>query len=496
MSLRHLLPVLALLAFCLSPSAVLADVVHKKDGRTVEGKVVEDTDEHVIVQTKFGPITIPRAEVLRIEKGLSPNDEFKARWEDVDRDDPLALLDLADWCRENRVARLFIQKVYRRVIAVEPENETARRALGFALVDGTWVTKKELAEAERRRKTEERKAALEKRKEKKGSGKAGFSDEERDAVGDVSAELGEFLKPIETNSEADAAVAQELDDFFGQRFTVRTSEHFSLRAQMPPTDVVEHVKLAEKLLITCNKIFGLPADTCFWQSKGPYLFFHVKQKGTFIDLVDWIDNNISNLDPESKKFFKDGGGMISASPRPISARLESGAPLGHSIAHWVGQTWMIWYSKGQARSWLTEGFAMYTAINEFTVNTTYCVSQTKYENEVEIANKDSDGAYRLVCYDIIEGATDEPHPYAEIVTKTTTQLDFADLAKSWSIVDFLMSEHPEKFKKYIQSLGGFKQEEDCLKKVFGWTGEQFDDEWEAYVKANYSKDPTQGKKPK
>ncbi|MFH0946562.1 MAG: hypothetical protein V2A76_15305 [Planctomycetota bacterium] len=496
MSLRHLLPVLALLAFLLTPSAVMADIVHKKDGRTVEGKIVEDTDEHVIVQTKFGPITVPRSEVLRIEKGASPADEFKTRWEEVDRDDVLALLDLADWCEENRLT-MFSKKVYRRIIQVDAENETARRALGFVLVDGAWVTKAELAEAERRRKTEERKAAVERRNEKKGSEKSQTAGSDPLAgIGDVSKELGEFLKPIETNKTADAEVAKELDDFFGQPFNVSTSEHFSLRAQMPPADVVEHLKLAERLLITSNKLFGLPVDTCFWQSKGPYLFFHVKQKGTFIDLIDWIDNNINNLDPESKKFFKDGGGMISAMPRPLSARLESGAPLGHSIAHWVGQTWIIWYSRGQARSWLTEGFAAYTSINEFTVNTTYCVSQTKYENEVEIADKDSDGAYRLVCYDIIEGATKEPHPYAELVKKTTNQLDFADLAKSWSIVDFLMREHPDKFKTYIQSLGGFKQEEDCLKKVFGWTGEEFDKNWEEYVKANYSKDPTEGQKPK
>jgi len=488
MSGRHPISGLIVLLLALLAGPALADMVYKKDGRSVEGTIIEDTAAHVIVQTKFGPITIPRADVLRIEKGESAVDQFRDRWEAVDKDDALALMDLADWCLENRLSRES-RKVYRRVIQVEPENETARRALGFVLVDGTWITKQELAEAERLRKEEARKAALEARKKKSGADRKEGGADPLAEVGDVSGDVAEYLKSIETNSDADAQVSRELDDFFGQRFSVATSAHFSLRAQLPPSEVVDHLKLAERLLVTCNKLFGLEPGNCWWQQKGPYLFFHVKQKGTFIDLIDWIDKNISDLDPESKKFFKDNSGMISAWPRPISARLESGNPLGHSIAHWVGQTWIVWFTGGHARDWLKEGFAEYTSINEFGVNTSYCVSQTKYENEVEIADKDSDGAYQLVCFDIIEGRTDKPHPFSELIKKDTNSLDFADLAKSWSLVEFLMKEHPAEFKQYAQSLRGYKDEEECLKKVFGWSGEELDDLWEEYVKNNYSKDP-------
>ena len=56
-------------------SGVAADVVHLKDGRKFEGEVtiVGDT---VRVSTKFGPVTVPRSSVVRIEKRPSPADIY------------------------------------------------------------------------------------------------------------------------------------------------------------------------------------------------------------------------------------------------------------------------------------------------------------------------------------------------------------------------------------------------------------------------------------
>ncbi|MFG0320138.1 MAG: hypothetical protein ACF8XB_22895, partial [Planctomycetota bacterium JB042] len=82
-----------------------ADTVHRKDGRKVDGEIIKETDAEVVVQTKFGPVTIPRSDVLTISKGATPTEQFRERWDGVDRGDALALLDLADWCKENRLSR-------------------------------------------------------------------------------------------------------------------------------------------------------------------------------------------------------------------------------------------------------------------------------------------------------------------------------------------------------------------------------------------------------
>src|ERR1051326_7757736 len=87
-------------------SLLVADVVTKKDGTKVEGTVTEDTTDHVTLNTKFGPVTLARADVDRVEKGgTGAADDFKSKREAVDKHDANPLNELADWCSENGLTR-------------------------------------------------------------------------------------------------------------------------------------------------------------------------------------------------------------------------------------------------------------------------------------------------------------------------------------------------------------------------------------------------------
>jgi hypothetical protein len=59
--------------------------------------------------------------------------------------------------------------------------------------------------------------------------------------------------------------------------------------------------------------------------------------------------------------------------------------------------------------------------------------------------------------------------------------------KGWSIIDFLMTEHRDKFLDYCSKLRGQKEEEDekTLQEVFGWTLEDLDLRWKTYARASY-----------
>lgn len=93
----------------------------------------------------------------------------------------------------------------------------------------------------------------------------------------------------------------------------------------------------------------------------------------------------------------------------------------------------------------------------------------------------------MVCFDLIDGRLEQPHPWAEIIKKDLNKLDYADLAKSWSIVDMLIKEHPEQFNQYCLECRNYKNEEECLQKVFGWTSEDLETNWKEYVTAHYSR---------
>ncbi len=471
-------------------SPLLADVVTRKNGQTVEGTIKEKTDDHVIVQTKFGPITVQMSDVLKIETGgTSPADAFKAKWEEVDKTDTIALNELAEWCAENGLGREKA-KVYRAVIEVDPDNETARRALGFSKVNGEWKTKTEIDAEEKARKDEERREKEAAKKAAADKGKAGTTKGKGKDAGKVvalDADVKPFVDVANENKDADAKAAKEMGDFFGLKVNAMTTQRFSIRVEMSPEDVKKHAILAEKLVVKCNRLFGLEPDFCPW--KGTFIYFHVRQQGTFVDLVDWIDKNLRQMDPEEKKHHKDTGNFHSFNPSPLAAGYEAGTPLDQRMGHIIPQIWIEWYSGGgaAAHSWLGEGFAAYVATDEFGANRLYCTTQTKYTGKTEIADKDADNAYQLVCFDLIDGRLEQPHPWAEIIKKDLNKLDYADLAKSWSIVDMLIKEHPEQFNQYCLECRNYKNEEECLQKVFGWTSEDLETNWKEYVTAHYSR---------
>ncbi|MFG0319656.1 MAG: hypothetical protein ACF8XB_20455, partial [Planctomycetota bacterium JB042] len=398
------------------------------------------------------------------------------------------LLDLADWCTENRLSR-EARKVLREVIKVEPDNETARRGLGYQLVDGEWKTRSEIAAAERKAKAASRRSGGAAASKSGGSGRSPSSTRTAaDNIGDISSVVQGLVAVIAENEDSDLETKGVLEDFFGQDFNVASSTHFSLRCQMPMPDIHSHLTMAERLFVSCNKLFGREPAQAIWNQ--PFMMFHVKQEGTFIDLIDWVDKNIQGLDAETKKFFKDNPGGMQLGSVPLAARKESELPFERGMAHWIGDTYMRW-AAGACPPWLQEGFGAYVAIMEFGANELTCSTNTKYANRVEVADKTSDGAYKLICFDIIDGALEEPHPFVDTCKKSLNQLDYADLAKSWSVIDFLMAEHPEEFVKFVRAHRTFGGDsEQALRQTFDWTCEELDDNWAAYVKGNYSRDPT------
>ena len=90
-----------------------------------------------------------------------------------------------------------------------------------------------------------------------------------------------------------------------------------------------------------------------------------------------------------------------------------------------------------------------------------------------------------MCHDIISGATETTHPFGEIFRKKLNDLDYADLAKSWSLVDFLMTEHRDTFPTYIQKVRGYPDDEAAFRDIFGWSLNDLEGKWKDYVLKNY-----------
>ena len=102
------------------------DVVHFKDGRKVTGQVLEDTAEHVKIKSRLGSMTLPRADVSRIERGKGGGLEFGGRLAACPRTVP-ELAKLLAWCQEGSL-KTEGEYVGLLIVALDPRHEPARKA--------------------------------------------------------------------------------------------------------------------------------------------------------------------------------------------------------------------------------------------------------------------------------------------------------------------------------------------------------------------------------
>ncbi len=112
------------------------DVVWTKKKEKVEGTIVQENDQEVRISPYFARLpevtyevrTIPRTEVLRIEKVEDPLQVAWARMGALAPDDLAGRLDLAKWCAENK---LDVEKVamVASILAVQADHADARALL-------------------------------------------------------------------------------------------------------------------------------------------------------------------------------------------------------------------------------------------------------------------------------------------------------------------------------------------------------------------------------
>lgn len=82
---------------CLLATPCRADVIHLKNGRTLEGRVIERTERQVRLKTADGVVVLPTAVIEGITKQDTPEEELARRAAAVDMNDPAAIEALALW---------------------------------------------------------------------------------------------------------------------------------------------------------------------------------------------------------------------------------------------------------------------------------------------------------------------------------------------------------------------------------------------------------------
>jgi hypothetical protein len=132
----------ALVIIALAAVPALADEVYLKGGGRFSGEIVEQTEDSVTVDIGGGVLTAPMSTVVRIERGVSPLQEYRKRAAAIPAGDAEAWRQLARWAHGHSLSSQAWD-AYSEVVAILPDDEEANRALGRVLLDGRWVTEEE-----------------------------------------------------------------------------------------------------------------------------------------------------------------------------------------------------------------------------------------------------------------------------------------------------------------------------------------------------------------
>ena len=127
----------ALLLGVLLSTTTLADRVHLKNGRVLEGEVTDQGDK-VEVKMSYGSVTVPKDDVALIEPVKGAGSEYQEKAAALAADDAEGHFQLARWCQE-RGLKEEAQAELLKVIGTSPEHAGARGLLGHVKVGGQWV---------------------------------------------------------------------------------------------------------------------------------------------------------------------------------------------------------------------------------------------------------------------------------------------------------------------------------------------------------------------
>jgi hypothetical protein len=130
------------MVIALAAAPLFADDVFLKGGGQVTGQIVERSKDSVTVDIGGGTLTVRMSNVVRIEEGMSPLQEYRTRAASIREGDAEAWRELARWA-DGQALATAAGEAWSKVAAIVPDDAEANRALGRVQLDGRWVTEEE-----------------------------------------------------------------------------------------------------------------------------------------------------------------------------------------------------------------------------------------------------------------------------------------------------------------------------------------------------------------
>jgi hypothetical protein len=456
------LPLLALLL----AAVARADVVHLKEGGTLEGKVVAEDATTVTLDTRFGRQVLDRSRIERIEKKATAEEELAEREAKLKPGTPDEWFALAEFAGKRGLKKQR-ERLLDKVLALDADHEGANLARGRVRHEGKWMTPAErdakvraADEAEKRARglvpvdgrwvTPEEKEHLD-RGDVLWKGKWMSADAAKTAQGLVR--LGDAWFPA-----AEAAPRARVDGFChesGVPLEIEAGDHVVIATALGAAHAKALRDAGEKAFAYAAKSLG-DGDDVGWLGGQKALGLVVATREDFDRFVHFfaahepkVDKRWADGVARSDGFYWwDPIGTCATYRGPRSAD-ETTSQIVHDLGHVLLNRHQ--YNFKYLPTWLDEGFATLTEYEVLGRNFTCCVAPDKYASgtgrrEDLLPNQRwFEDAVRAI-------AEKNDPPLVQILRRDLATISRDEVKKSMVVVKWLCDEHRDGLQKLVAAL--------------------------------------------
>ncbi len=485
---RSMLSRVAYVVLALAPLCALAraDVVHLKDGKKVEGKILKDTPAGIELETKFGKLMIERTKIDRIETKRLPPEEFKARLREAGNDEN-KLWEVAQYAKEQHLKDDY-ETALLRIVDANPKHKDAHEALGHVYFNGEWYPP-DVAERE--------KAAYEKKMIE--SGKVFYDgtwmnpDSAKRLQGYEKYE-GEWLLIPDIYKLKSAKLAPEL---LNCTFQTLESKHFQLRVPKDDGAGEELLKLLETQFDDFMAVFKPnPIETkilCEYPVV-VYILPEAKLVAKFVEPGGYMEQ-IYNPPKELYERLATQEEFPIYFPRPLIVSSYGRHLTGRSsttnlrgfLSMYLANVMIHRFTRNHRMpGWVDAGYSSYgeAKFNEFKTLTLIDEPDFVWEGGLE-----SFGSWYSFMIKPENRAS--LTPIAQLRQKRKEELTMREIVKSYFMVMWLMQTKPDAFVDYARKAyeqfeitsKAFRAEETAFDEAFGIGPDEMDRQFEAWAQS-------------
>lgn len=278
---------------------------------------------------------------------------------------------------------------------------------------------------------------------------------------------------------AESSTATDNESKVGISVSKRVSDHFAVESSTYDQARLESLtKLSEATFAMYHKLMNLEKDAnVFGPSKPAMIYYKVKAEHE-----RFIDAYITEA-RQRDEFKKSPGAHLGDLHETTNTDQGEGVVNDftvHSAAHSL-----VGHHTGGGRPWLQEGMAYVMTFMLVGTADNHCTGMQDTSVKGGSKNFKEGAKWRTNIRDMVMEKTDSD--INAVFKADIAQLIGDKTVKGWSICDFLIHDHYDRFLEFIERLRKDPTDngEKALKETFDWTLEELDDRWRAYVRSTY-----------